>query len=79
MSPVHTDRHTLRRAKNGFGYETKDGRYRVYPAFSPSLWGGSVSRPSYWLVEDQRGEYELTQRLHLADIRDLLKARAEKV
>ncbi|MEV7675023.1 hypothetical protein [Streptomyces sp. NPDC088752] len=43
----------LKRAKSGFGYETTDGRYEVTPAYAPSLRGGSVSRPSDWIVTDR--------------------------
>lgn len=74
-APAAAKPRTLRRDDIGFGYVTSDGRYEVYPAYTPPCFslGGTTRRPSYWLLKDLHGEYETVDRPLLADIRDILK------
>jgi hypothetical protein len=67
---------TLRRDATGYGYVSSDGRYKVIPAYEPSIRGGSVSRPSYWIVSDLTGMRADATRRTLTDIRDVINERA---
>lgn len=66
----------LSRLRTSNGYRTHDWRYTVVPYFSPSLRGGSVTRPSGWLVQDHGGHYPIRDVRTLADARELLAGRS---
>jgi hypothetical protein len=60
---------TLRRAPSGFGYVSSDGRFEVTPAYESSIRGGSVRRPSHWVIKDFTGQLKTCDRSLLADAR----------
>jgi hypothetical protein len=45
---------TLRRARDGYGYVTTDGRYSVHPAYAHAKLGGRANRVEHWVVTDHR-------------------------
>lgn len=61
----------LHRDGYGYGYVSADGRWIVRPAYAPSLRGGSVTRPSAWLVEDTTGVMRLRSYSTLGRAREL--------
>ncbi|MFE6000403.1 hypothetical protein ACFQ6C_26640 [Streptomyces sp. NPDC056454] len=64
----------LIRAKDGYTYVTSDDRYTVVPAYSPTLQGGSASRPSYWVVKDRSAREATREYRTLTLVRELLCA-----
>lgn len=56
-------------AKNPYtgDWESSDRRWEISPAYEPSLRGGSVSRPSHWIVKDKTGVANPYSVRYLAD------------
>ncbi|OEV13207.1 hypothetical protein [Streptomyces nanshensis] len=77
-APASSSKVILRRAADGYGYVSRDGRWTVRPAYSPTTIGGSASRPSYWIIEDTKGEEEQTTRTLLVDARELVGHRMKR-
>lgn len=57
-------------------WESQDGRWEVCPAHSPSGRGGSVIRPSYWVVKDGAGLVDTFDRQALADAWEACRGRS---
>ncbi|GBQ04364.1 hypothetical protein SSP531S_58580 [Streptomyces spongiicola] len=70
---------TLRRSRDAYGYVTSDGRYRVTPAYAPTLQRGSASRPTDWIVKDLTGAEESRSYGLLSLVRKYLCAPGGKV
>ncbi|MFI1532135.1 hypothetical protein [Streptomyces griseus] len=64
----------LVRSRDGFGYVTSDGRYRIRPVYAPTLQRGSAARPTDWIVADTTGKEASWSRLELRDVREALCA-----
>lgn len=67
----------LNRAKNGHGYTAEAGRFTITPAFAPSLRGGSVTRPSHWIVKDTQSARPATEYPSLDRVRDMFRERRQ--
>jgi hypothetical protein len=70
---------TLKRARDGYGYITTDGRYEVTPAYSPTLQRGSAARPSFWVVKDTTGVQKAREYGDLRTVRELYCAPGGRV
>lgn len=66
----------LSRLTQSNGYQTQDWRYTVVPYFSPSIRGGSVTRPSGWQIIDHRGHYPTRDVRTLREARELIAGRS---
>lgn len=52
---------------------SSDGRWSVTPAYEPSIFGGSVTRPSYWVAKDTAGAVAPFQYRYLSDVKSACK------
>ncbi len=59
-------------------WDSTDGRWEISPAYEPSIRGGSVTRPSYWILKDKTGATESWSDRFLADCKGLAERRTAR-